>query len=126
MLIGTALVVFNANVQFLIENFLSNEANTEENWWTLMESEAGSIFGKTKENFVRKNHQDIVDLFNGLKNRRNRIIHSFQFSHEDSSQGIATLVRKTHEQFEIDETYLLTFIRDNGKLNDLLHEFRGY
>ena len=114
------------NGQFLIENFLSNESNTEENGWTLMGSEAGSIFGKTKETFVRKNHQDIVDLFNDLKNRRNRIIHSFQFAHKDSSQGIATLVRKTHEQFEIDETFLLTFIKDNEKFSDLLHEFRGH
>lgn len=39
---------------------------------------------------------------------------------------LATKVKKTHEQFRITEDYLVSFLKQNEELSDLLHEYRGY
>lgn len=57
---------------------------------------------------------------------RNRIIHSLQITAEDGTQVLATKVKKAHEQFRITEDYLVSFLKQNEELSDLLHEYRGY
>ena len=46
-LLGTALCVFNANNQFIIENILKISGD-QHNWWELMDKTSGSILHKVK------------------------------------------------------------------------------
>ena len=69
---------------------------------------------------------DIIELFASIVLKRNRIIHSFQITNKNEEQSLATLGKETLEQYEITEDILLEFTKDNERLSDLLHEFRGY
>ena len=57
---------------------------------------------------------------------RNRIIHSFQTTTEDGEQILTTKMQKKdgNKQFDIDEGYLLDFIKKNETLNRELNGFR--
>ncbi len=65
-------------------------------------------------------------LFSDIVYRRNRIIHSFRCTSSKNEQIFATKDRRTDKQFNIEEEYLVEFIKLNDKLSDLLHEYRGY
>jgi hypothetical protein len=123
-LIGISTIAFNSNLQFLIKNYLTKSENSDDDWWTLTDIEAGQIRRRTKDFLIENGFDEIDAVFNDLVNKRNRIIHSFSVTCQDGTQGLNTLDRKTHNQFQIDEQYLHEFIVDNQGFSDLLYKMR--
>lgn len=125
-LLGTALCVFNANNQFIIENILKISGD-QHNWWELMDKTSGSILHKVMiEQYGDIVPENIIELFNVLVEKRDRIVHSFQmtYSMDTKEQILATKDPKTDEQFIITREYMMNFIKENDKLNEMLHELR--
>ncbi|MDF9443564.1 selenium binding protein [Limosilactobacillus mucosae] len=125
-LLGTALCVFNANNQFIIENILKISGD-QHNWWELMDKTSGSILHKVMiEQYGDIVPENIIELFNILVEKRDRIVHSFQmtYSVDTKEQKLATKDPKTDEQFIITREYMMNFIKENDKLNEMLHELR--
>ncbi|AEU40206.1 hypothetical protein llh_5150 [Lactococcus cremoris subsp. cremoris A76] len=91
-----------------------------------MDLESGKLqkqFKKMEESFP----EDIVNIFFDLVKRRNRIIHSFQITQDDSQiLATKTKVKDDNLQFVISKEYLLEFIAINEKLSLLLYDFRGF
>lgn len=93
--LGTALCVFNANNQFIIENILKISGD-QHNWWELMDKTSGSILHKVMiEQYGDIVPENIIELFNILVEKRDRIVHSFQttYSMDTEEQILATLLR---------------------------------
>ncbi|MEO5284905.1 selenium binding protein [Limosilactobacillus allomucosae] len=125
-LLGTALCVFNANNQFIIENILKISGD-QHNWWELMDKTSGSILHKVMiEQYGDIVPENIIELFNILVKKRDRIVHSFQttYSMDTEEQILATKDPKTDEQFIITREYMMDFIKENDKLNDMLYKLR--
>lgn len=125
-LLGTALCVFNANNQFIIENILKISGD-QHNWWELMDKTSGSILHKAMtEQYGDIVPENIIELFNILVEKRDRIVHSFQttYSMDTEEQILATKDPKTDEQFIITREYMMDFIKENDKLNDMLYKLR--
>lgn len=125
-LLGTALCVFNANNQFIIENILKISGD-QHNWWELMGKTSGSILHKVMiEQYGDIVPENIIELFNILVEKRDRIVHSFQttYSMDTEEQILATKDPKTDEQFIITREYMMDFIKENDKLNDMLYKLR--
>lgn len=125
-LLGTALCVFNANNQFIIENILKISGD-QHNWWELMDKTSGSILHKVMiEQYGDIVPENIIELFNILVKKRDRIVHSFQttYSMDTEEQILATKDPKTDEQFIITREYMKDFIKENDKLNDMLYKLR--
>ena len=125
-LLGTALCVFNANNQFIIENILKISGD-QHNWWELMDKTSGSILHKVMiEQYGDIVPENIIELFNILVKKRDRIVHSFQttYSMDTGEQILATKDPKTDEQFIITREYMMDFIKENDKLNDMLYKLR--
>lgn len=122
-LLGTAICVFNSNNQFVIENILRIN-NSTFNWYDLIDKVSGLLLKPIELTITRNSNSDIQLLFSDLVLRRNRIIHSFQIT--ENKEQILRTKTKNHEQFNITEEYLLSFIRDNESLSSLLHQFRGF
>lgn len=123
-LLGTALCVFNSNNNFVIENFLND--SVKYNWYDLIDKESGNIVQIVKTQFMRRGAEEIWKSFFEIVEKRNRIIHSFRITNTDGEQILATKDKKTQEQFNITEKYLINFIEKNDELSNELHEFRGY
>lgn len=125
-LLGTALCVFNANNQFIIENILKISGD-QHNWWELMDKTSGSILHKVMiEQYGDIVPENIIELFNILVEKRDRIVHSFQttYSMDTEEQILATKDPKTDEQFIITREYMMDFIKENDKLNDMIYKLR--
>lgn len=125
-LLGTALCVFNANNQFIIENILKISGD-QHNWWELMDKTSGSILHKVMiEQYGDIVPENVIELFNILVEKRDRIVHSFQttYSMDTEEQILATKDPKTDEQFIITREYMMDFIKENDKLNDMLYKLR--
>lgn len=125
-LLGTALCVFNANNQFIIENILKISGD-QHNWWELMDKTSGSILHKVMiEQYGDIVPENIIEFFNILVKKRDRIVHSFQttYSMDTEEQILATKDPKTDEQFIITREYMMDFIKENDKLNDMLYKLR--
>lgn len=125
-LLGTALCVFNANNQFIIENIIKISGD-QHNWWELMDKTSGSILHKVMiEQYGDIVPENIIELFNILVKKRDRIVHSFQttYSMDTEEQILATKDPKTDEQFIITREYMMDFIKENDKLNDMLYKLR--
>lgn len=125
-LLGTALCVFNANNQFIIENILKISGD-QHNWWELMDKTSGSILHKVMiEQYGDIVPENIIELFNILVEKRDRIVHCFQttYSMDTEEQILATKDPKTDEQFIITREYMMDFIKENDKLNDMLYKLR--
>lgn len=125
-LLGTALCVFNANNQFIIENILRISGD-QHNWWELMDKTSGSILHKVMiEQYGDIVPENIIELFNILVEKRDRIVHSFQitYSMDTEEQILATKDPKTDEQFIITREYMMDFIKENDKLSDMLYKLR--
>ena len=122
-LLGSAVCVFNSNNQFIIENILRTD-NSNYNWHDLIDKTSGELSEPIKNTITKKSNTKIASLFGELISKRNRIIHSFQIT--DNNDQILKTKDKKHEQYNITEEYLLEFIKDNGVLSDMLHQFRGY
>lgn len=123
-LLGSALCVFNSNNSFIIENILRTDFKKAYSWSALIDLESGLLLKPLKETITKNSNTQIAILFEEIINKRNRIVHSFQITYNDS-QILATK-DKHNRQFIITEDYLLDFIKDNELLSSKLHEFRGY
>lgn len=137
-ILGAALYVFNSNYDFLIENILhikdKLQLQDDIDWWDLMNLEAGKLKRKLQQDSFFEPYKEIFDhhpslmhQFNHLKNRRNRIVHSFAATsnHDTQKQVLYSLDPKTKEQEEITEAYLLEFIKENEAFTLRLDEFRN-
>ncbi|WP_288760352.1 selenium binding protein [uncultured Lacticaseibacillus sp.] len=119
-LVGVAIVVFNANTQTLIHNYLDDFKESGEDWWTLTDVEAGPLKNKTKDYLLSNDYREIYSCFQDLISQRNRIVHSFSITLPDETQGLNTLDKKTHDQFVVDKKYLEAFISKNSDFSTLL------
>lgn len=122
-LLGAAISVFNSNNQFIIENILSQKCSIY-TWHKLIDKTSGELSTAIKQTITLNSDTKIADLFFELVLRRNRIVHSFQVTH--NNEQILATKNNAHEQFIITEEYLLEFIKGNEQLSSLLHAFRGY
>jgi hypothetical protein len=122
-LLGSALCVFNSNNSFIIENILSLDG-TYYSWYDLIDRTSGNLSDPIEKTITKASGNKIAVLFREIVDKRNRIIHSFQFTDEDGEQRLATK-EKNNKQYIITEEYLLNFIKDNQELCALLHKFRG-
>ena len=126
-LLGSAICVFNANNAFIIENILRTNGPDTYNWYSLIDLESGKMKQIIKKTITGKLGREIEELFSRIIVKRNRIIHSFQITH-DGKQMLATKEQEDNggRQFLISEDYLFGFIDDNEKLSTMLHEYRGF
>lgn len=125
-LLGTALCVFNANNQFVIENIL-RVGGVSETWATLFNPSPDNSDGlqlNIKRTITKHSNRKIGALFGEIVAVRNRIVHSVQITEND--EQILRSVDKKGIQFTITEGFLIKFIQENEKLALLLHDFRGY
>ncbi len=126
ILLGASLCVFSSNNAFVIENILRIDRSNLA-WHDLIDLESGQLKPHVARTITKKScDSSIASLFNEIVSMRNRIIHSLQITAEDGTQVLATKVKKTHEQFRITEDYLVSFLKQNEELSNLLHEYRGY
>ena len=123
ILLGTAVCVFNQNNQFVIENILRCDNNIS--WFKLIDMESGNLCSYIAETITKNSNDEIEKLFEKVVFQRNRIIHSFQCT-LNNEQILATKERKTHNQYHITKEFLKEFIKENEKLSDMLHKFRGF
>ncbi|WP_455787480.1 selenium binding protein [Parabacteroides goldsteinii] len=124
-LLGTAICVFNSNNAFIIETYLRVGTNADLDWYKLIDKTSGQMLDSVKEIIKKASGEKIVDLFDLLCKKRNRISHGFQITDTDGEQRLATK-DKENRQFVITENFLIDFIQENQKLSDLLYELRGY
>jgi hypothetical protein len=123
-LLGSAVCVFNSNNSFVIENILKKDIAGQYSWYELIDKESGGLLLPVKETITKISGTEIARVFGEVISKRNRIIHSFQVTH-NGEQMLATK-DKRNQQYIITEDYLMEFITDNEKLSTLLHNFRGY
>ncbi|EKD8217467.1 selenium binding protein [Listeria innocua] len=125
LLLGTALCVFNSNNSFIIENILRNDPSRRYNWHDLMDLTSGNLIEPVRQTIEQTSSSEIAEEFRQLKDKRDRIVHSFQVTSKDGSQILATKY-KNGSQDNITEQFLLDFIDENGKLSQELHAIRGF
>lgn len=123
-LVGAALCVFNSNNAFMIENIIKTDDSYD--WYDLMDKESGRLKNDISKTISQNSNDEICELFSEIVEMRNRIIHSFRITSEDGEQILATktLKRDGNVQFPITKEYLKKFIKKNGKLSDLLYQYR--
>ena len=127
-LLGSAICVFNSNTAFIIETILRLDITGQYNWFALMDYRSVTLRDTLRNAISSKCGNEILNLFEELRNRRNRIVHSFQITNKNGDQVLATKekVSDGNRQFEITEEYLLEFIELNDQLSGMLHDLRGY
>jgi len=123
-LLGSAICVYNSNNSFVIENILRHNEGEKYNWYKLIDNTSGRLATPIKETITKSSDTQIAFLFDQVVEVRNRIIHSFQVTH-NNEQILATKT-KSGVQFIITEEYLYEFIKENENLSSLLHDFREY
>ena len=123
-LLGMAISVFISNNGFIIENIINTDKSYS--WYDLIDKESGRLNSPIAQTITKKAGPEIAELFSDIVYRRNRIIHSFRCTSSKNEQILPTKDRRTDKQFNIEEEYLVEFIKLNDKLSDLLHEYRGY
>ena len=123
-LLGSCLCVFNNNTAFIIENILRNDTNNIYSWSELIDLTSGELLKPIKETISKYSNTEITKLFEKIFVKRNRIIHSFQITH--NNEQILATKDKQNKQFIITKDYLLDFIKENEELSTKLHNFRGY
>src|SRR5699024_4267192 len=109
-LLGSALVVFNSNNAFIIENILESDNNNLYTLHKMIDYTAIELSSPIKRTIAENSNTDITNLFSHLIQKRNRIVHSFQITSPDREQILATKDNK-HRQFCISKKYLLDFIK---------------
>lgn len=131
-LLGSALCVFNSNNAFIIENILANDAPSKYNWHQLIDLTSGRLLEPVENTITKYSNADIATQFKELKDKRDRIIHSFQvtapagsgISDDKNNQILATKYKDGRQEY-ITEQFLLDFIKLNEDLSSKLHKFRG-
>lgn len=128
ILLGISLCVFNSNNSFIIENILIKDEQKDYNWHDLFDLTSGQLSKAIERTITKNSNENIAILFSEIVEKRNRIIHSFQYTdpEQNNEQKLATKHRRTHVQEKIERDYLNEFIIMNENLSSLLHEFRGY
>ena len=124
LLLGTAISVFSSNNGFIIENILHTDNSYS--WYELIDKKSGELNPYMKKTITEHSDDEIQNKFSEIIKMRNRIIHGFRITASNGEQIMATKDKKTNEQFDITEEYLINFIKINGELSDMLHKFRGY
>jgi hypothetical protein len=123
-LLGSAICVFNSNHSFIIENILRHDKDHEYSWHELIDGTSGELSKPIKETITKYSDTKISNHFSEIVQKRNRIIHSFQITH--NGEQILATKQKDNTQFIITEEYLYEFIKENEKLSCSLHKLRGY
>ena len=126
-LLGSAICVFNSNNSFIIENILRTDCEHQYDWYHLIDFESGKLRNAIRNTISKKSDETIANAFENLVNMRNRIVHSFQVTHNgEQILATKTMPKDGNRQFIITNDYLLEFIKKNEELSTLLHQFRGY
>lgn len=125
-LLGTAICVFNSNINFVVENILRLDDEERYNWRELIDKYSSNL-QEILQNKLGEDGAEIIPLFKKIIQSRNRIVHSYHIT-EGDEQILATKDReeKGGEQFTITKDYLSDFICMNDKLSSLLHDLRGF
>lgn len=126
-LLGSALCVFSSNNAFIIENILRTDCDSD--WYSLIDKTAGNLMDIIKKTICAKcGNEQIAELFNDIVKMRNRIIHGYGITSSSGEQILATKtkVKDGNVQFEITEEYLMSFIKKNEELCNLLYAYREY
>lgn len=123
-LLGMAMSVFIYNNGFIIENIINTDGDYS--WHDLIDKESGRLKAPIAQTITKNAGAEIAELFSDIVYRRNRIIHSFRCTSSKNEQILATKDRHTDKQFDLEEEYLVQFIKLNDKLSDLLYKYREY
>lgn len=124
-LLGSSITVFNQNNSFIIENYLKIETSNIFDWYSLIDKTSGQLKKLVQLEIKKASNLKIMEKFEELIKKRNRIVHSFQITDEDGEQRLASKDRN-HIQFVITEDYLCQFIKENEVLSEMLHKLRGF
>ncbi|WP_436645144.1 selenium binding protein [Latilactobacillus sakei] len=124
-LLGSSITVFNSNNSFMIENYLKIETSNSFDWYSLIDMTSGLLKNSVQSEIKKASNLKIMEKFEELVEKRNRIVHSFQITDIDGEQRLASKDRN-HVQFVITEDYLYQFIKENEELSEMLHKLRGY
>ncbi|UUV99150.1 selenium binding protein [Vagococcus luciliae] len=124
-LLGSSITVFNSNTSFVIENYLKIETSNSFDWYSLIDMTSGRLKNSVQSEIKKASNLKIMEKFEELVEKRNRIVHSFQITDIDGEQRLASKDRN-HVQFVITENYLHRFIKENEELSEMLHKLRGY
>ena len=124
-LLGEAVYVFNSNASFLVENLLHSGAP---DWHALVDKTSGRLQEAAKRWLVNEEDERILELFDELRNDRDRIVHSFPVTYE-WRQELRTKVKAKDEerlnyQYQIDRDLLCSFTDRNQELSDELYKCR--
>lgn len=122
-LLGSSITVFNSNNSFIIENYLNIETSNTFDWYSLIDMTSGCLKNSVQLEIKKATNLKIIEKFEELIEKRNRIIHSFQITDKDGEQRLASK-DKNHIQFVITEECLYQFIKENDELSDMLHKLR--
>lgn len=123
-LLGSAICVFSSNNAFVIENILHTN-NDDFDWFSLIDKESGKLRNSIKATITTVVGDEIEVLFAEIVEMRNRIIHSFQVTHEgEQILATKTKVADGNVQFIITKEYLTSFIKKNQRLSNLLYKYR--
>ena len=124
-LLGSSITVFNSNNSFMIENYLKIETSNSFDWYSLIDMTSGRLKNSVQSEIKKASNLKIMEKFEELVEKRNRIVHSFQITDIDGEQRLASKDRN-HVQFVITEDYLYQFIKENEELSEMLHKLSGY
>lgn len=123
-LLRMSMLVFISNNGFIIENIINTDGDYS--WHDLIDKESGRLKAPIAQTITKNAGAEIAELFSDIVYRRNRIIHSFRCTSSKNEQILATKDRHTDKQFDLEEEYLVQFIKLNDKLSDLLYKYREY
>lgn len=127
-LLGTAIYVFNQNFAFFVEIISTYYGNNIDNfdWYHLIDMTAGEFYNNVKSKINNEDVNLALEEFNKVKDKRDRIVHSFGITNTENKQVLQTKTKTTkgNIQTEITEEYLFDFIKDNDNLSNKLYELR--
>lgn len=126
-LLGISQWVFNSNCGFIIEMIhKEHHGNSNEPWIKFIELTSGNLLNY-KKLIISILGQDLYDLFDLLVDKRNAIIHSMPTGEKVDNYVIPIYRNDSKNKYiKIDKKYLIDFIKENEKLSDKIHSFRGY
>ena len=126
-LLGVCQWVFNSNCNFIIE-MIDNEHhnNSDLSWNELIKLTAGNLLNY-RNKISKILGKNIYELFEKIVDDRNSIIHSIPTGEKVNDYVISVYRNDLKNKYiKIDKVFLINFIKNNEKLSDLLHYFRGY
>ena len=125
-LLGACLYVFDGLTGFIVEIILYDKT-TKDNWYDLTDKSPVQLLSKIEKSIDGRLGTHIKDDFNGLRKRRNRIVHAFTvtYNHE---QALETKTTQTdahpNEQTPITRERMEQFIADAMALQLQLNDVR--